>query len=365
MHSDFIPPHGGQLRELAVQFGIPETSLLDFSVSINPQPPSDALVDALCDRIRDRTILTNYPDTKYAALKQAIAKYAQVDTSTIAIGNGVMPLLGAAVQALHMHKCLIPVPSFTEYRRVLDASGIECCILKGRQEEQFALDAGRIISELKATNAQTVLLANPQSPSGQLINAKELGQLYNAAFALGATTIVDEAFIDYAPDESLSQAAAKSRGLVVLRSLTKFFAMPGLRVAYAVACPEMRTAMESCVPAWPVDSIAAEAARLVVDDNTSIAAARDVNNRERNWLADKLRSLGLKVFSSEANFLLVRIAKAREGHALWQRLIAEHRVVIRSCANFDGMDEGYFRIGVRTNPENRMLVRALAEELHS
>ncbi|MGB8029130.1 MAG: aminotransferase class I/II-fold pyridoxal phosphate-dependent enzyme [Terracidiphilus sp.] len=365
MPNDFIPRHGGQLRELAAEFGIPETSLIDFSASVNPLPPPDAVVNVLCDQMRTRTILTAYPDINYTALKQALAEYAQVDPSAIAIGNGVMPLLDAALRGLGLRKCLVPVPSFTEYRRVLRACGTECCVLKYGDEEEFAIDAGSVISELKATNARAVLVANPQSPSGRLVNGTELLQLCEAAFALGVTTIVDEAFIDYAPEESLSRTAAKLRGLVVLRTLTKFFAMPGLRVAYAVAHPEVRAAMESCIPAWPVDSIAAEAARLALADGASMAAARDTNKRERSWLADNIRSLGVEVFSSEANFLLVRIAKAREGYELWQRLIIEHCVVIRSCANFEGMDERYFRIGVRTNPENRMLVRALAEELHS
>lgn len=365
MPNDLIPAHGGQLRELAAKFRIAETSLIDFSASINPLPPSDALVDVLCDQMRTRTILTAYPDMNYTALKRALAEYAQVDPSAIAIGNGVMPLLDAALRTLGLRKCLVPVPSFTEYRKVLRACGTECCLLKGRGEEEFAIDTGAVVSELKATNAQAVLFANPQSPIGRLMKSKEIRQLYEAAFAMGVTMLVDEAFIDYVPQESLSRAAAKLHGLVVLRTLTKFFAMPGLRVAYAVAHPEIRAAMESCIPAWPVDSIAAEAARLVVEDSALIAATRDANERERKWLADALRSLELEVFPGKANYLLVRVAHARNGRELWQTLIAKHRVVIRSCVNFEGMDEQYFRIGVRTNPENRMLVSALAEELQS
>jgi threonine-phosphate decarboxylase len=365
MPSGFIPEHGGQLRELAAEFGIPETSLIDFSASINPLPPSDALVDALCNQMQLRTILTAYPDVNYTALKQAIASYAQVDPSAVAIGNGVMPLLDAGLRALGLRTCLVPLPSFTEYRRVLRACGTECFHLTGNDAKGFAIEADKVIAELKALNAQAILLANPQSPTGQMVCRRELRQLCEVAIALGVTMIVDEAFIDYAPEDSVSQAAAQSRNLVVLRSLTKFFSIPGLRVAYAVAHPEVRIAMESSIPVWPVDSIAAEAARLALADGNAMAATRDANARERNWLADALRSLGLEVFPGKANYLLVRLAQAQDGRKLWRRLIAEHRVVTRCCANFEGMDDRYFRIGVRTNPENRILVRALAEELHS
>jgi threonine-phosphate decarboxylase len=365
MSEDFLPAHGGQLRELAAEFNVPEDSLLDFSASIHPHPPSDLVVATLCDALRARKILIAYPDMHYVALKESIATYADVDMSTIAIGSGVMPLLGAAVSALRLRKCLVPVPSFAEYRKVLNACGAECYTLTMTPDTEFSLDGVQVIAELNASRTQAILLANPQSPSGRLMPAKELLQLHEAVSKLGITTIVDEAFIDYAPEESLSRWAAKLSGLIVLRSLTKFFAMPGLRVAYAIACPEMRVSMESCVPAWPVGSIAAEAARMVLRDHTSITATRETNAQERCWLTEQLQSLGLRVFLGAANYLLVKIDKSRSGPELWRRLILEHRVVIRSCANFESLDEHYFRVAVRTRVDNQRLLDAFAAVLRS
>ncbi len=364
MREGFLPAHGGQLRELAAEFGVPESSLLDFSASIHPHPPSDQVVAALCDDLRERTILTAYPDMHYTALKEGIADYVQVDVQAIAIGSGVMPLLAAALFALRPHRCLVPIPAFTEYRKVLDTCHVECCTFPSTQDTGFLLNGALVAARLKATGAQALLLANPQSPSGRLMPAEELLRLHGAASALGATTIVDEAFIDYAPEDSLSQWAAKSSGLIVLRSLTKFFAMPGLRVAYAVSCPEMRAAIESGIPAWPVGSIASEAARMVLQDRPSIAQARATNATERNWLAEQLQALGLCVFPGAANYLLMKIDGSRNGAEFWRRLIVEHRVVLRSCANFEGLDEHYFRIGVRTRSQNELLVCALKEVMH-
>jgi threonine-phosphate decarboxylase len=365
MIEDFLPAHGGQLRELAAEFNVPEDSLLDFSASIHPHPPSDLVVAILCDAICARKILTAYPDMHYAALKESIATYADVDVSAISIGSGVMPLLGAAVSALRLSRCLVPVPSFAEYRKVLGACGAECCTLTVRPDTDFSLDSAQVIAELNASRAQAILLANPQSPSGRLMPAKELLQLHKAVSKLGIATIIDEAFIDYAPEESLSGCAATMPGLIVLRSLTKFFAMPGLRVAYAIACPEMRVSMESCVPAWPVSSIAAEAACMVLRDHASITATRESNTRERCWLREQLQALGLRVFSGAANYLLVKIDGGRNGPELWRRLILEHRVVIRSCANFEGLDERYFRVAVRTRVDNQRLLDAFAAVLYS
>jgi threonine-phosphate decarboxylase len=364
MNEEFMPAHGGQLRELADEFGVSETSLLDFSASIDPKPPSDLVVAALCDALRARTILTAYPDMHYVALKESIAAYVQVDVDALSVHSGVMPLLGVALSALRPRKCLVPVPAFAEYRKVLGQFGVECCTFPSTEDTGFLLDGELLVTRLKESGAQVLLLANPQSPSGRLMRKKDLLRLHEQASALDATVIVDEAFIDYAPENSVAQWAAKLPGLVVLRSLTKFFAMPGLRVAYAVSCPQMRAAMESSIPAWPVGSIAAEAARMVLQDQLSIAHTVATNRTERIWLAEQLRALGLRVFPGEANYLLIGIDESRSGLGLWRQLIVEHRIVLRCCANFEGLDEHYFRIGVRARMQNEMLVRALREVLH-
>jgi threonine-phosphate decarboxylase len=363
MSSGFIPAHGGQFRELAAKFGVPETSLIDFSASINPMPPSDSVIETLCELVRARKILTNYPDSEYGELKEAIAVYAGVDANTIVVGNGVMSLLAAALRALLIGRCLILVPGFGQYRQVLAASGAGVSTLTLRAEEGFSFDHESVLACLKSTSAQALLFANPHSPSGHLMPAAELMELQRAASDLGVTTIVDEAFIDYSPEESLSQAVAKSRSLVVLRSLTKIFSMPGLRVGYAVVHPGVRAALEPCIPAWSVTSIAAEAARLALSDQVTITTARVTNAVESRWLTSQLLELGIRVFPSAANYLLLKIDEGSNGHELWRRLIVEQRVVVRSCANFEGLDEHYFRVGVRTRAENQFMLTALAQSL--
>lgn len=363
MSSDFIPPHGGQLRELAAQYHVEEASLLDFSASINPQPPSDAWVEALCESLRARKVITAYPDIEYLELRKALAQYAGVGVASIVIGNGVMPLLAAAIRALRIRSCVVLAPAFAEYRRTLVACDVDCHPLMLREDDGFRLDRERVLVQLKLTGAQALLLANPHSPSGSLIPAAELHQLQEAAASYGVITIVDEAFIDYLPEQTLSSVAAETRDLIVLRSVTKFFSMPGLRVAYGIAHPETRTITEMSIPLWPVDSIAAEGARLAVEDRKGAVVARESNAGERDWLANRLRALGVTVFPSAANYLLVKLNGIQDGLRFWRRLVVEHRIVIRSCANFDGLSQHYFRIGVRTRSENQCLLNAIAQML--
>jgi threonine-phosphate decarboxylase len=358
-----IPPHGGQLRAIAQQFGVPEHSLLDFSASISPQSPPDALLDVLCASIRERSVITRYPDTNYTALKQAIAHYADIRPGSISVGNGGMALLLAAVRALRVRKCVVLVPAFLEYERVLASSGVERATLALSEENEFALDAERVLKEIKATRPDALLLANPHSPSGQLASAADILQLQQAVAALGVSTIVDEAFIDYAPEQSVSRHAEGNPKLIALRSLTKFFAMPGLRVGYAVTHLEKRPILEAAVPLWPVDSIAAEAATLALQDRAAIETTRERNRNERELLADQLRSIGLAVFPAAANYLLFRVGDKTDGIDLWRRMIAKHGIVMRSCANFEGLNERYFRVAVRLRAENQRLIAALSDSL--
>jgi threonine-phosphate decarboxylase len=358
-----VPAHGGQLHAIAARFGVPEESLLDFSASINPAPPSDELVEALCASIRARSVIARYPDTNYTALKRAIAEYAGVDEHSICVGNGGMSLLLATIRALGVRRCLVLVPAFLEYERVLASCGVERIPFALREEEDFAIDSQRVLDQLEATQADLLLLANPHSPSGRLLPCTALEELQRSASALGVYTIVDEAFIDYEPGQALSRQAAGARKLVVLRSLTKFFAMPGLRVGYAIAHLELRARLEATLPLWPVDSIAAEAASLALRDITAIEATRENNRKERGWLSDQLRCKGLTVFPAAANYLLFKIGDSLDGLALWRQLIVKHGIVIRSCANFEGLDTRHFRVAVRTRAENQRLITALSDSL--
>jgi threonine-phosphate decarboxylase len=361
MFDQSLPDHGGQLRTLAARFHIHEESLLDFSASISPLAPDDALIDALCESLRKRKILTCYPDAEYAELKQTIAQYVGVDTGSICVGNGAMSLLTAAARALDIRRCLILVPAFSEYKRALNISGTSCTTLALSATDGFMIDCDHVLTQLRTTRAEAFLVANPQSPSGRIMSAAQLSQLQQAAFDHGVTTIIDEAFIDYAPEESLSRAAMQSEKLIVIRSTSKFFAIPGLRVAYAVAHPEICSSMMTAMPLWSVDSIAAEAVRLALCDADSMKVTRTINAVERTWLIDQFREIGITVFPTAANYLLIKLNETRDGLELWRQLIRDYRIVIRSCANFEGLNQQYFRIGIRTHSENQRLIAALGD----
>lgn len=355
-----IPAHGGQLRALALQFGIPSSELLDFSASIHPVPPPPHVLSKLRACMSKLEYLSTYPDINYTDLKQAIATYIDAHPSSIIVGNGVMPLLQAAVQSSNARRCMILVPAFTEYRQILKASKVECSSLCLWSEQGFSLDIDLVCKELERTGADTLLLANPHSPSGMLLFAKALHELVTRAARINVTTIVDEAFIDYVPEESLASDVERTSRLIVLRSLTKFFAIPGLRVAYALAHGSRKAQMEACMPLWPVSTIAAEAARLMLREIDWIQHARKSNAEERDWLAKQLSNLRMQVYSGRANYLLLK-TEPGEGIKIWRELITKHQIVVRSCANFEGLDADFLRVGIRSRADNERLVAACAQ----
>lgn len=363
MLDDFVPSHGGQLREIARRFHVSEESLLDFSASISPIPPSDAVVTALCELLRGREILVRYPDSEYPVLIQAIAQYSGVDPGSICIANGVMPLLDAALRASGLRRCLVLVPAFGEYQRVLRSCGTERITFALREQDNFSVNPEAVLRGVKHYSADSVLLANPHSPSGCLTSADIITQLQSALSSIGVTTILDEAFVDYSPEVSLSGLAADVCGVVVLRSLTKFFAMPGLRVAYSVTQPENQARMKSILPLWPVDSLAASAARIALLDSALVRKTREANTHERRWLAEQMSALGVEVFPGTANYLLVRLPDGVDGFKVWRRLIVERLIVVRNCASFEGLTSQYLRIAVRDRVANQKLVNALTHVL--
>jgi threonine-phosphate decarboxylase len=361
MTANSTPLHGGQLREIAERFQVPQESLLDFSANICPIPLGEAMIEALCESMRHRKIITQYPDTEYRDLKDAIAAYAEIDYGSICIANGVMPLLDVAVRALGLRRCLVLVPAFGEYQRVLKACDVESLNLLLREQNNFLLDPNLILEEAISSKADAVLLANPHSPSGSLTQASVLIGLQRTLYGFGITTILDEAFIDFCPESSMSGFAAHETGIVVLRSLTKFFAIPGMRVAYAVVHPGLRAKMESMLPLWSVDSLASLAARLGMLDGAGVRERRGSNARERKWLSEQLASLGWRVFPSGANYLLIKPPVEVDGLEMWTRLIVEHRIVLRNCGTFEGLSKAHFRVSVRDRIASVALVSSLAQ----
>jgi threonine-phosphate decarboxylase len=260
---------------------------------------------------------------------------------------------------------LVPVPAFSEYRRVCDQNEIEFVPFQLSRDELFRTPVDLFCRRIESTSPDTVLLNNPHNPSGAMLWPQDIERVADSAITMLSTLVLDEAFIDYVPHCSLAREAAAQPALVVVRSLTKFYGCPALRVGYAVAHPETIGRIQPLLPTWPVTQLALNALAEAVADREYAASSLQENEAERASLTDSLVRLGVSVFPSAANYLLLELPPGSPASSeLRTRLIAKHRILIRNCDSYEGLAPGrYVRLAVRSAEENRRLIKGLAEEL--
>ena len=355
------PRHGGQLRHLADRFGISAPRLLDFSANINPEGPSAAVSTALRQALNEPSILTNYPDLDEIELRKSLARYADVRPKNVVVANGFVPLLDAALRVLPVQTCLVPVPAFVEYRRALERSRVEMIPHALTSDSDFSFNT----ADLFNNSCDAILLANPQNPAGVLCSRETMLRVVEEAAMRNTYVLLDEAFIDYCPDISLAPEVDRFSNLIVFRSITKFFGMAGLRVAYAAANADLCTQIQNAIAPWPVTTLASLAAGLAVQDKAYMQRTIALNNERRSRMQSAIRKLGIHVYPSAANFLLLRLPCSIDCQRLWERLIREHHIVLRNCANYENLTDRHLRIGVRTDSENERLIEALAYEVEN
>jgi threonine-phosphate decarboxylase len=355
------PLHGGQLRQIAERFGMPVSALLDFSANINPEGPPPSVLSSLRASLDDLSTLTDYPDLQLTDLRISIARYASVDTQNVTVANGFVPLLEAVLHALKIRSCLLPVPAFVEYRKTLDRAGVETVLYPLNPALNFAYYPTAMV----AGHEDAILLANPQNPSGICLDSALIRDLVARASKKEMYVLLDEAFIDYVPEHSLTAETNGSSNLIVFRSVTKFHGIPGLRVAYAVANPTLSSQISGNLAPWPVTTLASRAVSAALGDLAYAGHSITQNAERRTALQHDLERLGFSVYPSSANFILFRLPSGTDPDAFWRYMIVKHRIVLRACTNYEGLPSRHLRASVRTKDDNRRLVRALAESLSS
>jgi threonine-phosphate decarboxylase len=356
---DLMPEHGGQLRDIVSRYGISTKGLIDFSASINPLGPPKSAIAAIRLALEEPSTLATYPDLELLELKEAIAKNTGLQPENIAVANGFVPLLEAALRSLKIKHCLLPVPSFGEYRHVLETAGVAVAPYRLSQDKGFKYEIDAILAALLNHPSDAILLANPQNPSGALCEAARMRRLIDGAAQHGITVLLDEAFIDYSPSDSLTQLALKQANVIAFRSVTKFFGIPGLRVAYAAGESSIIHSLNRFIAPWPITSFSGIAVCAALPDFKYAEESLVANDLQRFWLEQELERLKIVTYPSRANFLLLRFPAAIDTNLLWKRMIVEEQLVLRSCANFEGLAECHLRIAVRSQPENQRLIRGL------
>ena len=343
--------HGAHGGAAARMLDVPEREFLDFSQNINPLGAPPAALEAARRALDEDT--GRYPDLSYHELREALGAYVGVDPRRVVPTNGgAEALFLAARTAGRGGTAAILEPTFSEYAPAAEAAGLEPARrVVRRPEDGFALGL-RALDDLEG--AAVVFLCNPNNPTGGVLGRGEVLEIAARVRDAGAVLVVDEAFVDFVPEASVADAV--SAHLLVARSFTKFFAIPGLRLGCLI-CPDAAP-VQALQPSWPVNAVAAAAGTAAAGD-TGFAerAVREVARLRAALTADLAALPGLAVFPGSANFLLVRGPKG-----LTERL-ARRRVLVRGCAPFPGLGPGFFRVAVRGEGENGALVEAVGGAL--
>ena len=348
--------HGGNITRLATAAGKPAGEILDFSANINPLGPPEWLRPLISAQVSS---LVHYPDPDCTELVRAFAERFGCPAEEVIMGNGETELLHLLPRVLGKGRAVIPVPSYSDYAAAAELAGLAVEPLLLREERGFAPDFAEI--ERKLTGDEIVILGRPNNPTGALFPADDLREL--AARRAATIFVIDEAFADFTGEESLL-VGERPANLIVLRSLTKFYAIPGLRLGAAVAAREIIQRLRALAPPWSVNTLAQAVGAAALRDRKYEEETRRFVSARRGELAAEIGAIpGLAVYPGTANFLLVRID--RGGIAAPE--LAEHLltdgIAVRVCDNFAGLDGRFFRVAVRTAEENGRLCRSLRKAL--
>lgn len=338
--------HGGDIYRNRVK--------MDFSVNCNPLGRPSEVDKALHRAVR---LCCKYPDIAAEKLKMAVGSAFGIREECLVFGNGASELFLGIMHVVRPKKTVIVSPSFYGYEYVAKAVESEIIYFPLKKEREFlpGEDLLEVLSEVE--EGDIFFFANPNNPTGRQSERGYLRELIEKCKEKGIWMVLDECFIEFCErDESMLSEIENYGNLLLVRAFTKIYEIPGVRLGYLV-CSNFGflEKIKRQLPEWNISTFAQEAGIVCAGQSEFVAKTVDFIKEERGFLSDGLKRLGLHVFSSEANFLLVFSEKP-----LYQWLLKQG-ILIRDCRNFRGLSEGYYRIAVRTREENRMLLKAIGE----
>jgi len=336
--------HGGNIYD--------HPGCIDFSASINPFGMPESVRKAVIDSIDG---CVHYPQPNCRTVRKVLSEKEGISEDRIVCGNGADDLIFRIVHALRPERGLVCEPGFLEYRTALHQERCTVCDYSMKEEDDFRCTDS--ILDCIRPDTDICFICTPNNPTGALIEPDLLAFIARRAFDNGTILVCDESFIDFTerPDE-YSLRRILNENCIILRSLTKIFAIPGLRLGYAFCGnSKIASALECSGQTWSVSVPAQAAAVAAVGEDEFIRRTVAFISEEREFLTAAMRGMGLKVPDSAANFILFR---CKSGLA---PLMENKHILIRRCDIETGSGLGWYRIAVRTHEENLMFLSALEE----
>ncbi len=351
--------HGGEVFRQARKYGIRIDEIIDFSANINPLglPPGvdSALQEALSN-------LANYPEIDGESLRFSVAERHNLAAENVIVGNGSSALIYLLTRALQPKKSIIWSPTFTEYERALKQAHSEVvnfdCLNPGKK-----ITLEKIIASTVKARPDLVFICNPNNPTGHLWSIMDLEKIISDFKKAGIILVLDEAFIDFVGfAASCGSRVEEFDNLIVLRSLTKIYALAGIRCGYLLSGRSLNWRLLSCLEPWSVNTLALNAAvTALANDNEFIEKTRAFIAEERAYLGNGLNKLEfLKSYPAAANYILTRMDSKINGKKLRDYLFSRDNILIRLCGDYAGLSDNFVRFAVKNRAENQRLLKGLS-----
>lgn len=349
--------HGADINSAAELYGLEADKIIDFSSNINP-----FIVDSM-DKIVAAGVgsLQKYPDIKYRRLRKNISDYLGVDDSQVIPGNGATEIIYLLMRNLRGRLAIIN-PTFSEYRKGAELAGLSVVDFVMDWKKDFKLDLDEIYR--RKDEFDSIFICNPNNPDGSV---REIKKLLEFAEKEGKLLIVDETFIEFADsekDRSLVNMVEKSKNLFIIRAVTKFFGIPGIRLGYGISSNrELLQKMYDEKEPWTINSFADSASDFIFKEEEYIRKSKEYFSKERVCMINEINKIdGIKAFNSDANFILVRFEN-RNVLDVKENLLKRAGLLIRDASNFIGLDSSFARVAIKNHEQNTVFVDAIRSVL--
>lgn len=328
--------------------------VLDFSSNMNPLGTPDAVLKAAREGVGK---IENYPDVRQSRLKAALSVYEQIPQEKLICGNGAAELIFMLAQALRPARAVVLAPTFAEYELALQSVGCRVEHVRLEASQGFALVNADSLCTVIDDTVDLVCLCNPNNPTGNLIEREMILETLEHCKACGTWMLLDECFNDFIeePQQYTLKSYLKTYpNLFLLKAFTKRYSMAGIRLGYGMCWEEkLLERMRGCVQPWNLSIPAQEAGIAALEEEAYVEQAREVVAAERRWMKEELKKLGFTVYDSRANYIFFRGPEHLAEHCLKQQIL------IRDCSNYEGLENGYYRVAVKLHEENLRLLEAL------
>ena len=346
--------HGANLYDLSSQYGFSKEDFMDFSSNINPFGSSKLAKEYIVNNIDKVSV---YPDPEYLELKSSISNYCKCLIDNILLGSGATELISSFIKTINPKKSLLLSPAYSEYENELSKVG--CSIIKyfSKKEDDFTINIDTLIETINKDNYELIVICNPNNPTGFTFTKDEIEKILNNT---NSFVMVDETYIEFTNMSIYSSTSLvdKYKNLFVIRGTSKFFSTPGIRLGYGlISNNKIKQEMISNLDLWNINIFASMMGEIMFNDSNFIESTYSLMIKERDYLINELKSFtDLKIYNSQGNFILCEIkSKSFTAKEVRENLIP-HRIIIRDCSSFDGLDEYFFRVCILKPEENKLLI---------